>query len=80
MSEAALCSVHLPPAERESPTQFSKRRALTGPQFLEGGCWERGEWVFSGGGGLQFLHNKELKSEVSNDKKSLLAKMLFCHN
>ena len=27
----------------ESPTKFSKRGGgLTGPRFLEGGCWERG--------------------------------------
>ena len=29
---------------------------LTGPQFLEGGCWERGVTFFRGGG--QFLHKK----------------------
>ena len=28
----------------ELPTEFSKRRGgLTGPQFLKGVCWERGE-------------------------------------
>ena len=28
----------------EPPTKFSKRRGggLSGPQLLEGGCWERG--------------------------------------
>ena len=40
----------------EPPTKFSKRGGLTGPQFLEGGCWERGEWLFSGR--LQFSHKK----------------------
>ena len=29
---------------------------LTGPQLLEGGCWERGVWIFSGG--LQFSQKK----------------------
>ena len=24
----------------EPPTNFSKSGVLTGPQFLEGGCWE----------------------------------------
>ena len=32
---------------------------LTGSQFLEGGCWERGSDIFQGG--LQFLHKKEKK-------------------
>ena len=40
-------SVHLPPP------------SLTGSQFLEGGCWERGSDIFQGG--LQFLHKKEKK-------------------
>ena len=30
---------------------------LTGPQLLEGCCWERGGWPFLGGG-LQFSHTK----------------------
>ena len=29
----------------EPLTKFSKRRSLTGSQFLEGSCWERGERV-----------------------------------
>ena len=28
----------------EPPTKFSKKGGLTGPQLLEGGCWERGGW------------------------------------
>ena len=35
---------------------FKKGGVLTGPQFLEGGCWERGVTFFRGGG--QFLHKK----------------------
>ena len=40
-------SVHPLPFSRgggvEPPTKFSKRGGgLTGPQILEGGCWERG--------------------------------------
>ena len=30
---------------------FQKGGGLKGPQFLEGGCWEREGWLFSGGGG-----------------------------
>ena len=37
----------------EAPTKFSTRGSLTGFQFLEEGCWERGRRLFSGG--LQFL-------------------------
>ena len=33
---------------------------LTGPQLLERGCWERGGWLFSKGGGeLQFSPKKK---------------------
>ena len=46
----------------ETPTKFSKRRGLTGPQLLEGGCWERESDFFHMGEGLQFSHiNKNLK-------------------
>ena len=42
----------------ESPTKFSKRgRGLTGTQFLEGGCWERGVDFFQRGG-MQFFDKK----------------------
>ena len=52
-------SVHPPPFCRgvEPPTKFSKMVGLTGPQPFEGGCWERGDDFFQGGG-LQFLHEK----------------------
>ena len=33
----------------EPPTKFSKMGGLTGPQLLEGGCWERGGDLFQGG-------------------------------
>ena len=36
----------------ESPTKFSKRGDMTGPWFLEGGCWERGGDFFRGGGAI----------------------------
>ena len=29
--------------------KFKKRGGLTGPQLLEGGCWERGDNVFQKG-------------------------------
>ena len=32
-------------------------RGLAGPEFLEGGCWERGGNFFQAGG-LQFLQQK----------------------
>ena len=38
-------SVHPPLSDGgrvEPPTKFSKRGGLTGPQLLEGVCWERG--------------------------------------
>ena len=69
-------SVHPPPffsagvrGRVESPTKFSKRRAFTGPQLLEGGCWERGECFFQGG--CNFHIKNKSKSEISNYKKSL---------
>ena len=39
-----------------------KKGGLAGPQFLEGGYWERGGDFFQGG--LQLLH--KLKSEIFN--------------
>ena len=33
----------------EPPTKFPKRVSLTGPQLLEGGCWERGSDFFRDG-------------------------------
>ena len=42
---------------------------LTGPQLLEGGCWERGGDFFQGG--CNFHIKNKLKSEIFNDKKSL---------
>ena len=43
----------------EPPIFQNGGRGLTGSQFLEGGCWERGSDIFQGG--LQFLHKKEKK-------------------
>ena len=40
-----------------TPSKCSKREGLTGSQFLEGGCWERGGVFFlrgRGGGGAIF--------------------------
>ena len=47
----------------EPPTKFSKKKGggLTGPQLLEGGCWERGGEFFSGVG-VQLSH--KLKFEI----------------
>ena len=35
----------------EPPIKFSKRGGLSGPQLLEGCCWERGGEFFQGAGG-----------------------------
>ena len=48
---------------------------LTGPELFKGGCRERGGDFFVGEG-VQFSHN-ELKSEIFNDKKSLLVEIFF---
>ena len=49
---------------------------MTGCQFLEGSCWERG-WIFPPGVGCIFYIKNELKSEIFNNKKSLYTVMLF---
>ena len=54
---------------------FQKGRGgLTGPQFSEEGCRERGGWLFSGGVAI-FGQNK-LKSGMFNGKKSLWTRIL----
>ena len=57
----------------EPPTKFSKKRVgggrLTGFQFLEEGCWERGDDLFQVG--CSFYKKNNLKSEKLNDTKSL---------
>ena len=52
---------------------------MTGPQLLEGDCWETGADFFhgGGGGGFQFSHKKKKKTEKFNDKKGLQAKTFF---
>ena len=58
----------------EPPTKFSKRRDLTGPQFLDRVCLERGVFLFRGGRGggcCNFYIKNKVKSEIFNDKKSL---------
>ena len=40
------------------PTKLSKRKSLTGPQFLKGGCWKIGGnllKVGGGGGGVSLI-------------------------
>ena len=68
------CIYIVPPAKKggvEPPTRFSERGGLTGPQFLEGGCWERGGDFFQGGGGgCNFSTQNKLNFGVFNDKKS----------
>ena len=55
---------------------YQKGRGLTGPQLLEGGCWERGGVDFFQGDCNFHIKNK-LKSEIFNDKKCLSAKIFF---
>ena len=65
----------------EPPTKFSKKSGgggFTGSQFLEGGCWERGGSLLSGG--CSFYIKNKIKSEIFNDGKSLSTKMFFFHN
>ena len=47
---------------------------LTGSQFLEGGCWERGAWLFSGGCSF---YNKKNRYEIFNNKKKFMNKNVF---
>ena len=73
-------SVHppLPGGEGiEPPTKFSKSEVLTGPQLLEGVCWERGGDFIQG---VQFSHKNKSKSEMFNCKKVYELNILLCHN
>ena len=65
------CTPALSAGGVEHPTQFSKMGGgdLTGPQFLEEGCWERGGDFFQGG--CNFYIKNELRSEIFDNKKSL---------
>ena len=55
----------------DPPTKFLKRGpGLTGPQLLEGGGVAGKEGVTFSRGGCNF-HQKKLKSEIFNGKKSL---------
>ena len=48
--------------------QISKNGGLTGPQLLEGVCWERGGDIIQEGR-VQFSHKNKSKSEIFNGKK-----------
>ena len=61
--------------EIEPLTKFSKRRVLTVPQFLEGGCWERGGDFFQGGCSFCIKANWNLTT-----KKIINKKVFLCHN
>ena len=45
----------------EPPIKFSKRGGLSGPQLLEGCCWERGGEFFQGAGGGGGCRNFHIK-------------------
>ena len=69
-----LCTPHPFCWGVEPPTKVSKKGGggLRGPQFLEGGCWERGGMTFfRGGGSCNFLTKNKIKSGIFYDKKSL---------
>ena len=50
---------------------------MTGPEFLDEGCWESGGLIFSGG--CKFYIKNKLKSEIFNDKK-VYKQVFSCHN
>ena len=73
-----VCPSFLQGGGFEPPSKFSKRGSWTGPQLLEGSCWERGGGVtFFRWGGCNFHIKIKLKTAISNDKKSLSAKIFF---
>ena len=51
-----VCTPPLSAGGIEPPTKFSEKGDLTGPQFLEGSCWEEGGDFFQGG--MQLSHKK----------------------
>ena len=59
----------------EGETPFSKSGGLPGSQFLEEVAWKEGDDVFQGSGVFTKKKNN-LKSDIFNDKKSLL-KLIF---
>ena len=64
----------------EPASKFSKRGGdLTGSQFLEGGCCERGGDLFQGGCSF-YIKNKLIEiSEIFNEKY-LNKNVFLCHN
>ena len=59
---------------------FQKRgEGLSWSQVLNGNCWKRWGWDFSGVV-VQFLHKNKLKSEIFNKKKRLSTKMFSSVN
>ena len=61
----------------EGETPFSKNGGLTGSQFLEEAAWKEGVDIFQGGGVLTKKQKKNSKSDIFNDKKSLLTLIFF---
>ena len=45
----------------EPPTKFSKRGDLTGPQLIDGGCWERDGVTF-----FRWEFNFHIKNKILN--------------
>ena len=67
--------IYPPPSQNEPPKKLTqiwvKKWGLTGSQFLDWGCWEKGGELFQGGLQCSFYIKSKPKSEVFNDKKSL---------
>ena len=61
------------------PPNIQNGERLTGPQMLEGVCWDRGVDFFQGGGGgsCNFQIKNKLKSKIFNNIKSLKANIFF---
>ena len=75
-----IVCAHLPPPAGEGlsllPNFQKGGGSLTGSQFLEGGCWERGGVTFFMEG-CSFYIKSKLKSEIFNDKKVYKQKNVF---
>ena len=60
--------------------QIFEKEGLGRISIFRGGCWERGDDFFPGGGGCSFYIKTKLKSEISNYKKFINKNVFLCHN
>ena len=54
--------------------QIFKKGGLTGPQFLQGGCWERGGDFFQRGE-MQFVEKKNSRNYSGKDGMKFIFKI-----